>query len=86
MRRLLPLWILLAGAAWAADLDQATLKWSAAAEGAAVKLKNAALELKATAENVQAEGRIGWLPVLRSQADEVARRAELLERLSGETE
>ena len=74
------LWV---GWADAEDLDQATLKWSAAAEGAAVKLKNAARDLAGTAAKVEAEGRIGWLPVLRSQADEVARRAELLERLTG---
>ena len=70
------------GTAWATDLDPVALKWSAAAEGGAVKLKIAAQDLARTAEQVKAAGRIGWLPVLRSQADELVRRAELLERLT----
>lgn len=60
-------------------------RWSATAEGAAVKVKNAAKELESTAAKVREEGRIGWLPVLRSQAEELQRRAELFERLSGAT-
>lgn len=47
------------------------------------KAEKAARELAATAEKVKTDGRIGWLPVLRSQADEVARRAELFERITG---
>ena len=84
MRCFLLLLTFVGATAWAADLDQATLKWSAAAEGAAVKLKNAARDLAETAAKVREDGRIGWLPVIRSQSDEVARRAELLERLMGE--
>jgi len=57
-------------------------RWSATAEGAAVKLKNAAKDLEATSAKIGAQGRLGWLPVLRSQAEEVQRRAEIFERLA----
>lgn len=63
------------------ELDQSILKWSSQAEGAAVNIKNSAQALATTAAQIQAEGRIGHLPVLRSQAEELARRAELFERI-----
>lgn len=65
----------------ATGISQEQLKWSAQAEGAAVKLKLQADDLGAWARRVQDEGRIGWLPVLRSSASELVRRAELLERI-----
>lgn len=61
--------------------EQDRLKWSAQAEGAAVKLKLQAQDLGEWSRRVGEEGRIGWLPVLRSSASELVRRAELLERV-----
>ena len=57
-------------------------RWSSTAEGAAVKLKNAAKDLEVTAAKIRGQGRMGWLPVLRSQAEELQRRAEIFERLA----
>lgn len=58
------------------------LRWSSTAEGAAVKFKNAAKDLELTCEKVRIQGRLGWLPVLRSQAEELERRADIFERLA----
>jgi hypothetical protein len=70
--------------AYAAAPDQEQLKWSAQAEGAAVKLKLQAKDLQSWAQRVEVEGRPGWLPALRSSARELVRRAELFERIVSE--
>ena len=54
------------------------------AEGAALKLGTAARQLARTAEEIATDGRIGRLSVLRSDADELVRRAETLARMSAE--
>lgn len=77
MKRLLLLGCLLPCLSAAPDPQ----RWSATAEGAAVKLKNAAKDLELTSARVRTQGRPGWLPVLRSQAEELERRAEIFERL-----
>lgn len=52
----------------------------AIAEGAALKVGAAARQLAETAEAIARDGKIGRLSVLRADADELARRADLLVR------
>ncbi len=56
----------------------------ALAEGAALNLGEAARRLAQTADAIAADGRIGHLSALRSDADELAQRAEQLVRLTTE--
>jgi hypothetical protein len=54
------------------------------AEGAALKLGTAAKELAEVAGRIAGEGRIGRLSELRSDADDVVRRADLLVTLTAQ--
>lgn len=58
--------------------------WDGLAEGAALKLGVAAHVLALSADTIAREGRIGHLSELRSDADEVARRADVLATLTAE--
>lgn len=67
--------------AGAGDPQADLLAWAVQAENAAINVKQAAATLRDTAAEVAAEGRIGRMWLLREQADELYRRAELLERV-----
>jgi cobalamin biosynthesis protein CobD/CbiB len=58
--------------------------WDGMAEGAALKLGTAARQLGRTAESIAGDGRIGRLSVLRSDAEELVRRADALARMARE--
>lgn len=58
--------------------------WDAAAEGAALKVGTAARQLARTAAEIAVDGRIGRLSVLRSDADELVRRADALAKMAAE--
>ena len=72
--------VALTTAAWAREASV----WDGMAEGAALKVGTAARQLGRTAEAIAREGRIGRLSVLRSDADELARRADALARMARE--
>lgn len=56
--------------------------WDGLAEGAALKLGTAARQLARTADEIGRAGRIGRLSLLRSDAEELVRRADALARMS----
>ncbi len=58
--------------------------WDGMAEGAALKLGVAARQLARTAHGIGADGRIGSLSLLRSDAEEVVRRADALTKMAQE--
>ena len=69
--------LLLVGVAWAAPSP-----WSGPAESAALKVGTTARQLAQSAGRVSGEGRIGRLTVLRTDADDLVKRADALARLT----
>ena len=60
--------------------------WDGLVEGAALKVGTAARQLARTAGEISGEGRIGHLTELRSDADELVRRSDMLVKLADEKE
>jgi hypothetical protein len=67
-----------------AALARAPSSWDGLAESAALKVGAAARQLAATAGTIGGAGRVGHLSVLRSDAEELVRRADTLARMAQE--
>ena len=67
-----------------AVLARAPSAWDGLAESAALKIGTAARQLARTAGDVGGAGRIGALSAMRSDAEELVRRADALARMAQE--